>query len=549
MTNSEKIAYKNLTAKLEKALAKFDIIEQENRELRKENVKLTRENDNLVKANAKLEDIATKQCTALNHEIAKLNQEIVAANDKKKEDAKTIKKLQQRVNELNATITDLKANKIKNSSNSSKPSSTDGFKKVVQNNRVKSGKPKGGQKGRAGKTLKTVDNPNKIIDVFGDSICSCGGKILYDCEYIKKQVIDILNELEVIEYRYHTGVCEKCGKKYTAKIPTEHANPVQYSSKLAQIVPVIRNISNMSIETTQNVFNSLFNGLHLSTGWIHKQDALLANKCDSVIKKIKEYLTSTPLAHSDETGVRVEDKLGCCIAFSDKNAVLYDIFKSKAKASFDEFGVFNKFNGILSHDHNLVYYKYIAITHAECNVHILRYLKAVIELFDRQGAKNFSDFIKAIYTEKLDAIANNKTCFEPERIAEIEANYLKLLAEWENEYNAYISQLKHIPKTLREERNLFTRLREYKEEHLRFVKNFEVPFSNNEAERNLRKIKIKLNVSKRFGKLECAKKFAVIKTIIETAKKQHKDIFHVFSEISKGNYEVFDLNLKKQASY
>lgn len=85
----------------------------------------------------------------------------------KKEDVKTIKKLEQRVNELNATITDLKANKIKNSSNSSKPSSTDGFKKVVQSNRVKSGKPKSGQKGRIGKTLKTVDNPkflqNKLI--------------------------------------------------------------------------------------------------------------------------------------------------------------------------------------------------------------------------------------------------------------------------------------------------------------------------------------------------------------------------------------------------
>lgn len=95
---------------------------------------------------------------------------------------------------------------------------------------------------------------------------------------------------------------------------------------------------------------------------------------------------------------------------------------------------------------------------------------------------------------------------------------------------------------------MFTRLREYKEEHLRFIKNFDVPFSNNEAERNLRKIKIKLNVSKRFGKLECAKKFAIIKTIIETAKKQHKDILYVFSEISKGNSDVFELNVEDQAS-
>lgn len=111
--------------------------------------------------------------------------------------------------------------------------------------------------------------------------------------------------------------------------------------------------------------------------------------------------------------------------------------------------------------------------------------------------------------------------------------------EWEKEYAKATKKVKKKSKSLNDERNLFTRLKAYSEEHLRFIKNFEVPFSNNEAERNLRKIKIKLNVSKRFGKLECAKNFAIIKSIIETAKKQKLDIFEVFSEILNGNYDVF----------
>lgn len=79
---------------------------------------------------------------------------------------------------------------------------------------------------------------------------------------------------------------------------------------------------------------------------------------------------------------------------------------------------------------------------------------------------------------------------------------------------------------------------------MRFITDFRVPFSNNEAERNLRKIKIKINTSKRFGKLQCAKNFAILKSIIETAKKQGKDLLTVFLKILDGDSNVFDLTLK-----
>lgn len=59
----------------------------------------------------------------------------------------------------------------------------------------------------------------------------------------------------------------------------------------------------------------------------------------------------------------------------------------------------------------------------------------------------------------------------------------------------------------------------------------------------MRSLKLKINVSKRFGKIECAKNYAVIKTIIETAKKQGKDVLYVFNEILNDNYDVFDLNI------
>lgn len=545
MTKAESIAYKNLVAKVEKYKAKLDMVGQENIEYKKEITKLKTEIETLQKNNTELGDIATKKCDELYNEIAKLNQEVTVANDKKKEDAKTIKQLEETIDSLKTVITDLKSSKIKDSTNSNKPSSTNGYKKVIQNNRAKSDKSKGGQIGRKGKTLNPTNNPDEVVDVYGEDTCECGGKIIYSCEHIKKQVIDILNQIKVIEYRYHKGKCEKCGKKYMAKIPKEHANPIQYSPRIKNVIPVIRNMSNMSIDTTQKVFNTLFSGLEISTGWIHKQDKILSEKCEPIVEDIKEHLSLAEVAHSDETSIKIDDKLGCCICFFDDKAVMYGMFANKAEESFNEFDIYNEYSGILVHDHNKMYYKFLAMEHAECNVHILRYLKGVIDMFERKGATKLRKFLMGIYKEKLQAIEEGKDRLREERITEIEKEYMQILDEWENEYNTAIKEItKKMPQSLKDEKNLFTRLREYKEEHLRFIKNFKVPFSNNEAERNLRKIKMKINVSKRFGKLECAKDYAIIKTIIETSKKQGKDIFEVFSKISNGSRKVFELNSK-----
>lgn len=92
----------------------------------------------------------------------------------KKEDKKTIDKLKNKIDSLKMTIEDLKSSKIKNSANSSKPSSTNCYKRVIQNNRVKSGKTKGGQKGRKGKTLDIFEVFSEILngnyDVFNLSV-------------------------------------------------------------------------------------------------------------------------------------------------------------------------------------------------------------------------------------------------------------------------------------------------------------------------------------------------------------------------------------------
>lgn len=170
--------------------------------------------------------------------------------------------------------------------------------------------------------------------------------------------------------------------------------------------------------------------IDISIGNAHNITSQIAKRGQIIVDKIEEHLKKATLANADETTVKIGNKLGCCINFSSENYILYKMYENKSKESFDEFGVFNEFKGILVHDHNKMYYKYIAITHAECNVHILRYLLYYIELFKRESTTKFREFLMDIYKEKLDAIASGKSNLSQERLQEIERKYIELLDEW-----------------------------------------------------------------------------------------------------------------------
>lgn len=106
-------------------------------------------------------------------------------------------------------IQDLKSRLNKNSSNSSKPSSTDGFKKVIHNCREKTQRTVGGQKNHKGATLNKKE-PTQVIDKKIEK-CECGGKVLNNDNYEAKQLIDIEIKVNVIEERIYEGKCDKCG--------------------------------------------------------------------------------------------------------------------------------------------------------------------------------------------------------------------------------------------------------------------------------------------------------------------------------------------------
>ncbi len=440
----------------------------------------------------------------------------------------------------NQTIANLTTRLKKNSSNSGKPSSTDSiYTKTIHNFREKTNRKIGGQKGHKGHTIEMLKSPTKIIDKKVD-ICDCGGKIENHSKYTAKQLVDIKIEVEVIEERVYEGKCTKCGKYHIGKFSKNFKNPVQYGTNIKALTTLLVDEGYISLNRCADLIKSLTKGkIALSQGTIINFKKELAENSLPMIERIKENLIKSDILHVDETGIRVTGKLEWLHTTTNNKFTLYQVQSARKLDEKESMKILSYYVGILMHDHFKSYYGYTTMTHAECNVHILRYLKAVIESFDRNGAKNLLNFLVSKNEEKKIAMKYGFDKFSDKKLEEIEQEYEEILENWHNEFLEN-TKGKTLTDGLIEERNLFKRLLEYKEEHLLFLKNFKVPFDNNVAERSLRMIKTKLKVSGSFRGKDKGNYFAIVRSIIETAKKHKMNILDVLTKLF--NKDIFEFS-------
>ena len=456
---------------------------------------------------------------------ADLKQELKQEKVRRVELVKENQKLRSDLVKANETIENLTTRLKKNSKNSGKPSSTDSiYTKEVHNFREKTGRKTGGQLGHKGHTLEMSKEPTKIIDKKIE-ICECGGIVSNSDTYKAKQLVDIRIEVDVIEERIYEGKCSKCGKYHTGKFSEKLINPVQYGENIKALTTLLIDEGYIALNRCAKLIKDITNNkIAVTEGAIINFRRELTNNSSEIIEVIRQNLIEAELLHVDDTGVRVIGGLGWLHTFTTNKFTLYQIYKGRKPDTIDDIEILSYFVGILMHDHFKAYYSYKTMTHAECNVHILRYLKMVIECFERKGAKRLFDFLAIVNDEKKIAVRYGFESFPDKRIEEIEKEYIQILNDWQEEFSQYIKG-KTLTTGLKDERNLFSRLLEYKDEHLLFIKDFRVPFDNNMAERSLRMIKTKLKVSGCFRGADKGSNFATIRSIIETAKK-HKMNLH-----------------------
>jgi len=411
----------------------------------------------------------------------------------------------------------LKAIINKDSSNSSKPPSSDGFKKIF-NSREKTGRKPGGQPGHPGRVPVLFENPTHIIN-HKQERCGCGGTVVYGEDYQAKQTVELEIRAEVTEHRSYTGVCGRCHAKIENETPLQ--DTITYGENVKAFVAMLSSEGLVSISRIQAMLNEITDGaINLSEGTIAKWNEELSGKLAPFIEEMKEKLLTQPVLRKDETGIRIANSLQWLHVLSNEVYTLYFAHKKRGNEADQEIGILPMYSGVLVHDHMKGLYSF-SCGHAECNAHILRYLKSAAETNKCEWAVAMTTFLTEANNNVKEHKARNIPALDDAAVAGYHARYDEILEQGRLEF--FQGENKDINS---EGMKLLRRLKEYKREHLRFLSDFQVPFDNNLAERDLRMIKSKTKVSGCFRGNEGGAVFANIKSYTSTLRKNSMNIFN-----------------------
>ena len=435
--------------------------------------------------------------------------------------------------ELLVLLVTLLTNRLNlNSSNSSKPPSSDPNRKKVH--KAKGDKKAGGQKGRVGVTLQKVDDPDRIEVIKLDRRKLPQGNYK-EVGYESRQVFDIDISRVVTEYRAQILEDSK-GNRFTASFPKEVTKAVQYGTDLKAHSVYMSQFQLIPYNRIQDYFAEQLE-IPVSSGSIYNFNQEAFDLLESFEEKAKEKLSESELLHVDETSVNINGDRYWLHSTSSESWTYYFPHERRGTDATDTIGILSKFTGILCHDHWKPYYNYEGV-HALCNAHHLRELTRAWEQDEQQWAKH----MKTLLEEINRAVNDSGGVLKSDDSEKYRDKYRSILKNADTECpppDETQRKGKRGRVKRSKARNLLERLRDYEDDVLRFMDNKIVPFTNNLSENDIRMTKVQQKISGCFRSIEGAKIFCRIRSYLSTCRKQGVTSSQAFDLLFQGKLPDF----------
>lgn len=448
-----------------------------------------------------------------------------------------IKSLLQKIDFLERRLQAVEQQIAKNSRNSSKPPSSDGYQKPAPKSlRTPSGKRSGGQSGHKGNTLARVENPDHVIVHPLDS-CPCGADLSKTppLDYESRQVFDLPKpKLDVTEHRCEIKECPACGEKVTAIFPEDVNAPVQYGPSFRGLLVYLKDGQLLPLDRIGKLCADLF-GYEVNSATIESARARCYNNLQPFEEELKEALVNEDILHVDESGLRVEGKRHWLHVVSSRLFTFFGVHHRRGREAQDDFGILPRYTGILMHDFWVPYLTYVFCTHVLCNAHHLRELVFAFEELKQTWAGR----MKALLLKMLECVRNQPPGMRGLTTRQRQhwlRKYRKILKEGYEENPAppvRTGPRGRLKKT--KAQNLLERLDHHRNKALAFLSDFRIPFTNNQGERDIRMIKCQQKISGSFRTMNGARMFARIRSYVSTVRKHQLNVFSMLVQAIEGH--------------
>ena len=425
---------------------------------------------------------------------------------------------------LRAEVADLRERLDRNPRNSSMPPSAELFTKPSPSRaeRRAAAKKQGKQPGAPGKHLAQRSDPDLVVIHAPESCSSCGsdldGAAVVDTE--SRQVFDLpeihLHVTEHIAQRRRCG----CGTTTKATFPTAATAPACYGPGVRALAAYLAVHQHLPFDRMAQLFCDVL-GAPVSVGSLAQMVTEAADATGPFTDQVRELLIQAPAVHFDETGGRVVGSLHWVHSASTSLLTLLGCHKRRGRLAMDDLGVLGAMSGVAIHD-GWKPYRHYDVDHALCNAHHLRELIAVGIGWDQGWANDLADLLREAKRTVATARATGSDRLDPATLHSIRVRYGQLVAKGfaANPEPETGKRSGYDKKAF----NLLRRLDGQRADVLRFMTDFAVPFDNNQAERDIRMVKLQQKISGSWRTLQGAKNFCAIRSYVSTMRKQDADI-------------------------